>query len=184
MRQIDTGCATDSATCHPSVARFTRRGIPSQTLRMVNVRLLQDVDRDQWLALWQAYNAFYGRSGSAALPDEVTDTLWRRFLDPAEPVHAVVAEHARGLVGFAHYLFHRSTTLVADTCYLQDVFTAPDFRRQGVGRALIDSVRDRAKAAGSPRLYWQTHESNAEAMRLYDKIAERPGFVIYRMVLG
>ncbi len=150
----------------------------------MNVRPLNEGDRDAWLPLWRGYNAFYGRSGDTALPDEITETLWRRLFDAAEPMHALVAEEGGRVVGFAHYLFHRSTTLIADTCYLQDLFTAPELRRHGVGRALIEAVRDRAKAAGSPRLYWQTHESNAVAMRLYDQVAERSGFLIYRIVIG
>jgi hypothetical protein len=41
-------------------------------------------------------------------------------------------------------------------------------------------VYGEAHAAGSPRVYWLTHESNAEAMKLYDRIAERSGFIQYR----
>jgi len=56
-------------------------------------------------------------------------------------------------------------------------------RGQGVGRALIKSVYERAKAAGSTRVYWQTHETNLIAMKLYDQVAERSGFVVYRKQL-
>jgi hypothetical protein len=41
-------------------------------------------------------------------------------------------------------------------------------------------VYEYAGKAGSPRVYWQTHETNAVAMRLYDKVAERSGFLVYR----
>jgi len=36
---------------------------------------------------------------------------------------------------------------------------------------------------GATRVYWQTHETNATAMRLYDRVAERTGFVIYRKLV-
>lgn len=133
--------------------------------------------------LWDGYNAFYGRVGATALPTEITHTLWTRFFDEDEPVHALVAEENDRLIGFTHYLFHRSTTLIPNTCYLQDLYTVADARRRGVGRALIEATRDRAQAAGSPRLYWQTHETNTTAMRLYDNVAEKTGFVIYRIVI-
>jgi GNAT superfamily N-acetyltransferase len=97
-----------------------------------------------------------------------------------EPVHAIVAERAGTLIGLAHYLFHRSTTLVDPICYLQDLFTAPEARGQGVGRALIEAVYDRARLAGAPRVYWQTHETNVTAQSLYEQIAERSGFIVYR----
>lgn len=50
----------------------------------------------------------------------------------------------------------------------------------GIGRALIEGVYERAQAAGSGRVYWLTHETNQAAMKLYDKVGERSGFVVYR----
>ncbi len=140
-------------------------------------------DYAQWTSLWDGYNAFYGRSGPTALPPDLTAITWARLLDPAEPMHAVVAERDGRLLGLVHFLFHRSTTLMAPTCYLQDLYTQQEARGQGVGRALIQAVYARAAAAGSQRVYWLTHETNHVAMRLYDQVAEKPGFVMYRKVL-
>jgi GNAT superfamily N-acetyltransferase len=144
------------------------------------VRDVVDTDLPQWLPLWEGYNAFYGREGPTALPAEITRTTWSRFLDPREPMHALVAEEGGRLVGLAHYLFHRSTTAIAETCYLQDLFSDSTMRRRGVGAALIEAVSERAKRAGAARVYWHTHESNATARRLYDRVAERSGFIVYR----
>ncbi|NUS38523.1 MAG: GNAT family N-acetyltransferase [Lysobacter sp.] len=155
----------------------------SDAAPVVVVRAVDSRDRERWAPLWDAYNAFYGRHGDTALPREVTDATWARFLDPAEPVHALVAERAGVLVGLAHYLFHRSTILIGPTCYLQDLYTVESARGAGVGRALIDAVYGDARAAGASRVYWQTHETNATAMRLYDQVAERSGFVVYRKLL-
>jgi len=141
----------------------------------LTVRLVAPTDLDQWEALWEGYNTFYERT----VPPEITRMTWSRFFDASEPVHALVAEKDRRLVGLVHYLFHRSTSLIGPTCYLQDLFTTEAARGQGVGRALIESVYERAKAAGSPLVYWQTHETNATAMALYDKVAERSGFLVY-----
>jgi GNAT superfamily N-acetyltransferase len=155
----------------------------TDTLSDVVVRAVVAGDRAQWAPLWDAYNAFYGRQGATTLAARVTDTTWQRFLDPAEPVHALVAERGGTLVGLAHYLFHRSTILVEPTCYLQDLYTAEAARGGGIGRRLIDAVYDAARAAGAARVYWQTHETNTAAMRLYDQVAERSGFVVYRRML-
>ena len=140
-------------------------------------------DYEQWLPLWAGYNAFYGRSGATALPAEVSDTTWKRFFEASEPVHALVAERGGELLGLAHYLYHRSTTAIQPICYLQDLFTKEEARGQGVGRALIAEVYEQAKLAGSSRVYWQTHETNQTAMLLYDRIAERSGFLVYRKIL-
>jgi GNAT superfamily N-acetyltransferase len=137
-------------------------------------------DFHAWMPLWNGYNAFYGRTGPTALPPEVTEMTWSRFFDAYEPMHALVAEDSGKLLGLVHFLFHRSTTQIALTCYLQDLFTVEEARGEGVGRALINAVYQHAAAAGSPRVYWQTHETNSVAMRLYDKVAEKSGFIVYR----
>jgi GNAT superfamily N-acetyltransferase len=144
------------------------------------IREIARADYEQWLPLWQGYNAFYERVGPTALPAEITETTWKRFFDRNEPVHALVAELGGGLIGLVHYIFHRSTIMLAPTCYLQDLFTREDHRGRGVGRALIEAVYRRAREAGSTRVYWLTHESNLLARRLYDSIAERSGFIVYR----
>jgi GNAT superfamily N-acetyltransferase len=144
------------------------------------VRAVAQSDYEQWLPLWDGYNAFYGRSGPTALPLDVTRMTWARFFDAYEPVHALVAENGERLVGLAHYLFNRSTTAIAPVCYLQDLFTDATVRGQGIGRALINEVYQQARQAGAPRVYWQTHETNHTARALYDKLAERSGFIVYR----
>jgi GNAT superfamily N-acetyltransferase len=144
------------------------------------IRLVTPNDYAQWERLWQGYNSFYGRAGATALASEITQVTWERFFEDTEPVHALVAEVDGYLLGLAHYIFHRSTIMIGPTCYLQDLFTSEAARGRGVGRALIESVYERAQAAGSSRVYWQTHESNQTAMRLYDRVAERSGFVVYR----
>jgi GNAT superfamily N-acetyltransferase len=140
-------------------------------------------DCRQWLPLWDGYNAFYGRTAATALDPAVTAMTWERFFDAFEPVHALVAEHDGRLLGLAHYLFHRSTISVEPSCYLQDLFTAEQARGKGVGRMLIEAVYAEAKAAGASRVYWQTHETNVTAMKLYDQVAEKSGFVVYRKLL-
>ena len=146
----------------------------------ISIRSVERRDHDQWLPLWNGYNTFYGRTGPTELAPEITAMTWTRFFDAYEPMHALVAESKGRLIGLAHYLFHRSTTSIAPSCYLQDLFTLEAARGRGVGRALIDGVYERAQRAGSPRVYWQTHRTNQTAMRLYDKMAENSGFVVYR----
>jgi len=145
----------------------------------VTVRAADPADFAEWLPLWHGYNAFYGRSGATALPDEITRRTWDRFFDGYEPVHALIAEDDGRLVGLVHYLFHRSTTAIAPVCYLQDLFTAEEVRGRGVARALIAAVNDAAARAGAARVYWHTHETNATAQRLYDGVADRSGFIVY-----
>lgn len=145
----------------------------------ITVRPLAASDHAPWLSLWQGYQEFYG----VALSAEVTASTWARLLDATEPVRGLVALDGDRLVGLAHYLFHRSTWMTADICYLQDLYVVPDMRGQGVARRLIEAVYLAADRAGAGQVYWQTHESNATARRLYDRLATHVGFVVYERVV-
>ncbi|MDR6889135.1 MULTISPECIES: GNAT family N-acetyltransferase [Variovorax] len=136
-------------------------------------------DYATWKPLWDGYNAFYKREGPTALPDEITQATWQRFFDAYEPVHALVAEREGRLVGLAHYLFHRSTTRIEPTCYLQDLFTLESERGRGVGRQLIEGVYAHVQRVGAHRVYWQTHVTNTAGRTLYDKVASHDGFIVY-----
>jgi GNAT superfamily N-acetyltransferase len=151
--------------------------------RQVTIRTIDRRDFPQWLALWDGYNKFYGRSGATALPAEITQMTWARFFDAYEPVHALVAESENKLVGLVHYIFHRSTIAIGPTCYLQDLYTDESLRGKGIGRTLIQAVYEQARVAGAGRVYWQTHETNTTAQNLYDKVAERSGFIVYRKTI-
>jgi GNAT superfamily N-acetyltransferase len=141
------------------------------------VRRLAQADHDAWLPLWKGYQAFY----KADIPDDVSAFTWARFHDPDEPMFALGAFEGEVLVGITHYLFHRTCWAIERTCYLQDLFTAEAARGKSVGRALIEAVYAAAKLERCQRVYWQTHETNAEAQVLYNKVAERSGFIVYRM---
>jgi GNAT superfamily N-acetyltransferase len=145
----------------------------------LSVRDLRQDDFAKWKPLWDGYNAFYGRKEETALPENITTMTWVRFFDGYEPIHALIAEREGQLLGLVHYLFHRSTTVLNSNCYLQDLFTVEAARGKGVGRALIEEVYRRAKAAGCPKVYWQTQQTNETAMKLYDKIAAKSGFIVY-----
>jgi len=147
----------------------------------LTIRPVEPRDFEQWLPLWDGYNAFYGRSGPTALAPEITQMTWTRFFDAYEPVHALVAEYEGKLLGITHYIYHRTTVAIGPICYLQDLFTVESARGKGVARALINEVYTLAKLSGAIRVYWQTHETNHTAMQLYDKVAEKSGFVVYRM---
>ena len=142
----------------------------------MQVRLARPEDFAQWLPLWKGYQAFY----KVDIPATVTELTWSRFHDAAEPMHCAVAELDGRLSGLVHYIFHRSCWTAGDYCYLQDLYTVPESREKGVGRALVEHVYAKAAEARAPRVYWLTHESNHQAMILYDRIAEKSGFLQYR----
>lgn len=143
------------------------------------IRPLDAADHAAWLPLWQAYQRFY----NTELPAATSAVTWQRFLDPAEPMHAAMAWRAGVAVGLVHWIFHRSSWTPGDYCYLQDLYVAEGQRGGGIGRALIGHVSAQAVAAGASRVHWLTQETNYPGRQLYDRLAERSGFIQYRQLL-
>jgi GNAT superfamily N-acetyltransferase len=140
------------------------------------IRPVSASERAAWQPLWTGYLDFY----QTQLPEAVYDATWKRLHDPHEPMHALGAFVDDRLLGIVHFLYHRSCWTIGDYCYLQDLFVAEQARGRGLGRALIEAVYREAQAAGASRVYWLTHETNTTARALYDRLADRPGFIQYR----
>lgn len=148
-------------------------------MRQIQIRPVTAADHSAWLPLWQAYLRFY----ETELADAVTQSTWQRFLDPSEPTNAALAWGGERAVGLVHFIYHRSNWSIENSCYLQDLLVTPDQRGTGVGRQLIEFVYAQAKQDGCAKVHWLTHETNATAIQLYERIAERPGFIQFRKPL-
>lgn len=141
---------------------------------MTAIAPLESADRARWTQMWSAYQRFY----QVEIPDDVTDATWERM--QWGRVHGLGARDSTGrLIGFVHYLFHEDTWSKEPACYLQDLYVDPEFRGTGCGRELIQAVARAASSAGANSPYWLTHETNALARRLYDRLAKNHGFIQY-----
>ena len=145
-------------------------------MKNVTVRRIEARDEARWRELWDGYCRFYERE----LSEPITRHTWARLLDPAAPVHGIVAESAGvGVIGMCNYIIHENTWSLTPVCYLEDLFVDPERRAVGVGQQLIDWVVAEAKARGWSRVYWHTRETNYRARGLYDKYTPHSGFVRY-----
>ena len=143
------------------------------------IRLFTSQDKAVWLPLWKGYQNFY----KTQISDDVSDTSWERLLSPDEPMSGAFVWVDGQAAGFVHYIRHRSTWAKGDYCYLQDLYVNPEIRGKGLGRALIEHVYKTAEESGYSRVYWLTHETNTDAMVLYDRVADKSGFIQYRKML-
>ena len=146
---------------------------------MSSVRPLIADDKNQWLPLWHGYLVFY----KTELSSEQTELTWQRLLDTNCNLHCLVVEVDGKIQGLTHYSFQTSTWASKNYCYLEDLFTAPASRGQGLGRQLIEAVKDIAVNEGSSRLYWNTDVTNETARKLYDSYSLESGKVQYRISL-
>jgi GNAT superfamily N-acetyltransferase len=142
----------------------------------ITIRAMSLDERAVWDELWTGYLDFY----NTTISQETKSVTWARLHDPNEPMHLLAALLAGKVVGIAHYLYHRSCWTAGDYCYLQDLFVAAEARGKGVGTELIREVETIARASGASRIYWLTKEDNVSARALYDKLADRSGFIQYR----
>jgi ribosomal protein S18 acetylase RimI-like enzyme len=139
----------------------------------LTVHPLGHSDRPEWKRLARGYKDFY----EDPVADEVYDEVWTR-LTADGPVHGLGCRSDGALVGIAHFLFH-AHSWQGEVCYLQDLFTLPEARGQGVARALIDAAAADARERDCAAFYWLTKADNEVACALYDKVARNKGFIRY-----
>jgi ribosomal protein S18 acetylase RimI-like enzyme len=145
-------------------------------MQPVSIRPLSTGDWGRWLPLWRGYQTFY----RVDIADDVTKESFRRMIDPSEPTFGALAYYDEQALGLVHWIFHRTNWAKGDDCYLQDLYVGEQSRGSGIGRLLIEHVYAEAQKAGSSCVHWLTHETNATAQRLYDRTAERSGFIQYK----
>ena len=144
---------------------------------IITIESATEADYENWLPMWKNYQIFY----NVDIAEVVTQRTWQRFASPIEPVFCAVARYNGELVGFAHYLFHRSTWAENDYCYLEDLYVCENIRGKQVGKQLVEYVQKEARKRHASHLYWHTHEANYRGQRLYDWIAKKSGMIEYRM---
>src|SRR3569832_1328537 len=130
-------------------------------------------DEAAWRRLWRGYLDSY----ASTIPDEVTNRTWKRILDPDSAVMCVVAEVDGQVYGFANCVVHENTWETQPVCYLEDLYVLPSARDHGIGKALMEWLRNSMRAVGWGRLYWMTRQDNERARKLYDQFAPADGFV-------
>jgi GNAT superfamily N-acetyltransferase len=148
-------------------------------MQSIEIKAIDNSDFDAWFPLWKDYQQFY----DVDIPESVTRKTWARLLDPVEPMHAALAVIGEQALGLVHWIYDRSTWTTGDCCYLRDLFVVEEARSTGIGRELVKHAYADARYRGAFRVYWLMHDSNHNAVRLYDRIDGRSGLIQYRTLL-
>ena len=85
-------------------------------------------------------------------------------------IEAIVAEVKDQVVGFGLFFSNYSTFLTKPGIYLEDLFVLPEYRRQGIGRAMLSYLANLAIARNVGRLEWSVLDWNENAIAFYQKI--------------
>ena len=145
----------------------------------VDVRPIEPVDHDVWASLFAAYREFYEIEQNS----EAVERVWGWIQDADHETNALVAVVDGSVVGFAHHRLYARPAEAGKGLFLDDLFTLPDLRGTGVGRALISRLTEIARENGCAKVRWVTAEDNVVAQRLYDRIAERTTWVTYDLLV-
>lgn len=148
----------------------------AQTTTSLTIEPPKAADYDGWLMLWDANN-------QGLRNEEVTAETWRRLNDPDSPVCGLVARVNGHVAGLVHYILHPTTGHIAPVCYMQDVFVAPLFRRQGIARCMIEELAMTGRKKKWARLYWLAESSNEAAQQLYRDFGVKLNFSLHVMPL-
>jgi len=175
VRGTDNG---PGSAAHRCASLALRRVRDDDVWMSIVIKPIGKDERATWEPLWQGYLRFYK---SSQTPEE-TEVTWLRIFEATEPMFALGAYADEKLLGIVHYLYHRSFWTVGNYCYLQDLFVAEEARNRGLARALIEAVMAEARLVGASRVHWLTQEDNATARALYDKLADKSGFIQYRKI--
>lgn len=145
----------------------------------IQIKAFATHDHSQWLDLWQQYQLFY----QANIASEVSQQTWKKLTDDCcTHIYGFAAMQGNQMVGIVHVIEHDSCWTLQPYAYLQDLFVLPIFRGQGIARQLIEQVYAHAMHRQCDRVYWLTHENNQVAQQLYDKVAQKTGFIQYKML--
>jgi len=141
------------------------------------IRNLKLDDKPEWVKLWRSYLEYY----STSLSDEIYHQTFSRLLDLNLPEqNGLIALEDDKPVGIVHFIYHPHNWRIEDVCYLQDLYTDPNFRGLGIGRSLMEAVYKAADANNTPNVYWLTEEFNQTARQLYDQVGRLTPFIKYQ----
>ena len=134
----------------------------------IEIQVVGPADLPDLLPLMRGYCDFYESNPS----DEALLAMSRELIrDPArEGVQLLARDEDGTALGFATIFWMWSTTRAARVGLMNDLFTASEARRRGVGEALISACLDEVRSRGASLLQWQTATDNHTAQSVYERV--------------
>jgi len=128
------------------------------------IRDAQASDSHTLFALIQGL-AEYEKLSAAVIGN--AEALKEHLFGSPKYVDAILAELEGKAVGFALFFHNYSTFLTKPGIYLEDIFVSPEYRRQGIGKALLTRVAQIAVERDCGRVEWSVLDWNISAQTFY-----------------
>lgn len=146
----------------------------------VTVRYVQENDREAWTSLFTGYRDFYNKLPCAA----VVETVWGWIIDPEHSTRSLIAEVNGTALGIGNFRPYARSISADKVLYLDDLFTSPAARGQGVASAILRKLSQIAQDEDAALIRWVTQDNNEPARRLYDQVANLTPWVTYDLARG
>ena len=148
----------------------------------LNIRLSEPVDVPIIFSLIQAL-AKYEKLTHMVTGSE--EALKNHLFGECIYAEAIIAEWENKPVGFALFFPNYSTFLTKPGIYLEDLFVLPDYRRRGIGKALLQYLTELAQSRKVGRLEWSVLDWNKPAIKFYQTMGAEvlPDWRICRLTI-
>lgn len=112
--------------------------------------------------------------------DEIRETL---FGESAKASALIAETENKEVVAYAVYFYNYSTWLGKNGIYLEDIYVTPRYRRQGIGKALLQQLASLAVKEKCGRFEWAVLDWNTPAIKFYQSLGAKPQdeWTVYRL---
>lgn len=132
---------------------------------IINKATLKDLDLIT--PLFDLYRQFYKQSSD---PDSAKEFLSARISNNESVIFWALDEDNIAGMGFVQLYPIFSSVGMKRLWLLNDLYVHEDYRKTGVGEALMDKAREFATETKAKGIILETEKTNAQAQNLYDKL--------------
>ena len=122
---------------------------------------------DEVLPLIRQYQEFYK---VANISDSKNRVFFSQFGESNPTGCQFIFRQDGSAVGFATVYFSYASSIASKVGVMNDLYTIPEFRGNGIGKQLIEHCYSFAVKNGAVRLQWTTATDNDKAQKLYDSM--------------
>jgi len=131
--------------------------------------------------LFDAYRQFYGKTSDI----ELARSFLSDRLNNKESIIFFAVNIENTALGFTQLYPSFSSTRAARIYILNDLYVAPEMRRTGIGKALLEEAARFVRSNGAVRMSLSTALTNISAQKLYESLGWKrdEAFCEYGLVL-